>query len=72
MKPKDKEQVRLNLALHLGIVLVLKFVLLALLWHFLVAPFRIEVDARGMGERLTQGSPPNILKEQAYDRIDRR
>ncbi len=72
MKREDKELGRLSLALHLSIVLALKFVLLALLWHFLVAPFRIEVDARGMGERMTQASPPSTLKEQGYDRSDRR
>ena len=72
MKPPDNRQGQPRLALHLGIVLVLKFVLLALLWYLLVMPYRVEIDAPAMGERLTQATPQSNLKEQAYDRSDRR
>lgn len=72
MKPPDNRQGRPRLALHLGIVLLLKFALLALLWYLLVMPFRVEIDAPAMGERLTQASPQSNPKEQAYDRSDRR
>ena len=72
MKPPDDRQGRPRLALHLGIVLALKFALLALLWYLLVMPYRVEIDAPAMGERLTQATQQSNLKEQAYDRSDRR
>ena len=72
MKPPEDSQGRPKLALHLGIVLALKFALLALLWYLLVLPYRVEIDAPAMGERLTQAAPQSNLKEQAYDRSDRR
>ena len=58
--------------MHLSIVLAIKFALLALLWFLLVMPNRVEVDAPAMGDRLTQATPHSNLKEQAYDRSDRR
>jgi len=72
MEPPEDKQGRPRLALHLSIVLLLKFVLLALLWYLLVMPYRVDIDAPSMGERLTQASPQSNLKEQAYDRSDRR
>jgi len=72
MRPPEGRQERPSLALHLGVVLALKFALLALLWYLLVMPYRVEVDAPAMGARLTQAAPPSNLKEQAYDRSDRR
>jgi hypothetical protein len=72
MKPPEIRQERPRLALHLGIVLLLKFALLALLWYLLVMPYRVEIDAPAMEQRLTQTTPPSNLKEQAYDRSDRR
>ena len=32
----------------------------------------VEIDAPAMEQRLTQTTPPSNLKEQAYDRSDRR
>jgi hypothetical protein len=72
MKPPDNRHIRPRLALHLGIVLLVKFVLLALLWYLLVMPYRVKIDAPAMGERLTQAAPQSNPKEQAYDRSDRR
>ncbi|MFI4980905.1 MAG: cytochrome oxidase putative small subunit CydP [Nevskiales bacterium] len=72
MKLPENRQGRPRLALHLGIVLGLKFALLALLWYLLVMPYRVEVDAPAMGERLTQATPQSNLKEQPHDRSDRR
>jgi len=72
MKPPENRQGRPSLALHLGIVLVLKFALLALLWYLLVMPFRVEIDGPAMGARLTQATQQPNPKEQAYDRSDRR
>jgi hypothetical protein len=72
MKLPENRQGRPRLALHLGIVLALKFALLALLWFLLVMPYRVEVDAPAMGERLTQATPHSNLKEQPHDRSDRR
>lgn len=72
MKPPENKQGPPRLALHLGIVLLLKFALLALLWYLLVMPFRVYVDARAMGERLTQATQQSSPKEQSYDRSDRR
>ena len=68
----ENRQERPSLAWHLGIVLALKFALLALLWVLLIKPYLVEVDAPAMGQRLTQAAPPSNLKEQAYDRSDRR
>lgn len=72
MKPSENTQDRPRLALHLSIVLALKFALLALLWYLLVMPLRVEIDAPAMGERLTQATPQSNPKEQTYDRSDRR
>jgi len=72
MEPPEHLQGRPRLALHLSIVLLLKFALLALLWYLLVMPYRVEIDAPAMGERLTQARPQSNSKEQAYDRSDRR
>ena len=71
--PKNR-QGRPSLALHLGVVLALKFALLALLWYLLVMPYRVEIDAPAMSERLTQAAPQSNLKvkEQTYDRSERR
>jgi len=72
MKTAEHQQGRPSLALHLGIVLALKFALLALLWVLLIKPYLVEVDAPAMGQRLTQAAPQSNPKEQAYDRSDRR
>ena len=72
MKPSDNIQGRPKLALHLGVVLLLKFALLALLWYLLVMPYRVEINAPAMGERLTQATQRSNLKEQSHDRSERR
>lgn len=74
MEPPENQQGRPSLALHLGVVLALKFALLALLWYLLIMPYRVEIDAPAMGERLTQtASQSNLkVKEQAHDRSGRR
>jgi hypothetical protein len=72
MKPPENKQGPPRLALHLGIVLLLKFALLALLWYLLVMPFRVDIDAPAMEQRLAPASPQSNPKEQAYDRSDRR
>ena len=72
MKPPENQQGRPKLALHLGVVLALKFALLALLWYLLVMPYRMEVDAPAMGERLAHTAPQLKLKEPSYARSDRR
>jgi len=72
MKPPENRQGRPSLALHLGIVLLLKFALLALLWYLLVMPFRVEINAPAMAERLAQSTQQSNLKEQSHDRSERR
>jgi len=72
MKPPANRQGRPRLTLHLGIVLLLKFALLALLWYLLVMPYRVEIDAPAMEQPLAPASPQFNPKEQAYDRSDRR
>ncbi len=74
MKPPGETQPKSRLALHLGIMLILKLAVLALLWVYLVAPYRMEVDAPAMGQRLIQPSQQSAIKErnQAHDRSDRR
>jgi hypothetical protein len=72
MKPPDSRQIRPRLAWHLGIVLLLKFALLALLWYLLVMPYRVQIDVPAMERRLTQATPQSHPKEQTYDRSDRR
>ena len=53
MEPPEPKPKQPSLALHLGIVLLLKFALLALLWYLLVMPYRVEIDAPAMGQRRT-------------------
>ena len=72
MNSPHTRQEQPKLALHLGIVLLLKIAALALLWYLLVMPDRIEIDAPAMGERLTQPTSQSDPKEQTYDRSDRR
>jgi len=72
MKPPDDSQERPRLALHLSIALLVKFALLALLWFVLVVPYRVEVDASAMEQRLAPVSPQSRFKEQTDDRSDRR
>jgi hypothetical protein len=57
MKPPEDRRGRPKLLAHLGIVLLIKFALLALLWCLVVMPYRVEVDSRAMEQRLTQVSP---------------
>jgi hypothetical protein len=55
------EQEQPRLGLHITVVLLLKFVLLALLWYLLVMPYLVHVDTPAMGERLTHVPPqPNV------------
>jgi len=68
MKPRCNRQGRPRLVLHLGIVLLLKFAVLAVLWHQFVVPYRVEVDARAMEQRLTRALPQANPKEHALDR----
>jgi hypothetical protein len=72
MKRSENRQGRPKLGLHLGIVLLLKFALLALLWYLLVKPYLVQVDAPAMAQQLTHASSQFPLKEQAYDRSGRR
>ena len=72
MKPSENKQGRPKLALHVGVVLLFKFALLALLWYLLVMPYRVKIDAPAMAERLTQATQQSNPKEQAYDRSERR
>jgi hypothetical protein len=43
---------RMRLAYHLIVVLTVKFVLLALLWHTFIQPYKVRVDPGVMGERI--------------------
>jgi hypothetical protein len=72
MKPSENKQERPKLALHIGVVLLLKFALLALLWYLLIMPYRVKIDAPAMAERLVQRAHQSNLKEQTYDRSERR
>ncbi len=61
MKPPEDRQARSRLALHLGVLLLLKFAVLVLLWFYLVAPYRIDVDAPAMEQRLMHTSPQSTI-----------
>ena len=67
MKPAEIHQGRPRLGLHLGVVLALKFALLALLWYLLVMPYRVEVDAPAMGERLAQTAAQSNTAHPSHD-----
>jgi hypothetical protein len=45
---------RMRLAYHLAIVLAVKLVLLALLWHAFIGPNKVRVDVDAMGERIAR------------------
>jgi len=68
MKPSQNSWAGPRLLVHLGVILLLKFAVLGLLWHLLVQPFRVEVDTSAMAQRLTQAAQPSNPKEQTYDR----
>ncbi len=68
MKPPDSRQGPQELAVHLGIVLLLKFAALAVLWLVLVAPHRVQLDPQAMEQRLAPPSPQAPSKEQPDDR----
>jgi hypothetical protein len=43
---------RMRLAYHLAIVLTVKLILLALLWHAFIKPNKVEVDIGAMGQHI--------------------
>ena len=45
---------RMRLAYHLAIVLAVKLVLLAMLWHAFIGPNKVRVDVDVMGERIVR------------------
>jgi hypothetical protein len=47
---------RMRLAYHLIIVLAVKLVLLALLWHAFIKPNKVEVDIGVMGKHIAGGA----------------
>lgn len=51
---------------HLAGVLLIKIVLLSLLWHACIKPYKVVVDARVMGERVGASSTQQ-LRENAHD-----
>lgn len=54
-----------KLGRHLAIALILKFVVLALLWHSFIKPNRIKVDVPAMADHMT-GAPAHS-KEKHHD-----
>ncbi|MDR1935406.1 MAG: hypothetical protein LBS49_07480 [Candidatus Accumulibacter sp.] len=49
---------RMRLAYHLIIVLVVKVILLALLWHAFIKPNKVKVDVDAMGNRIASAASP--------------
>jgi hypothetical protein len=47
---------RMRLAHHLVIVLAVKVVLLAVLWHAFIKPNKVEVDVGAMGRHIAGGA----------------
>ena len=43
---------RSPLARHLTVIIIIKIILLALLWHTFIKPNKVEVDMATMGERI--------------------
>jgi hypothetical protein len=43
---------RQRLAYHIAVVLVVKLILLALLWHAFIKPNKVQVDIGAMSERI--------------------
>jgi hypothetical protein len=54
---------RMRLAYHLAIVLAVKLVLLALLWHAFIGPNKVPVDVDAMGKRIASAvsSAPKLI-----------
>jgi hypothetical protein len=50
---------RMRLAYHLAIVLVVKIILLALLWHTFIKPNKVEVDVGAMSKHIA-GSASSV------------
>ena len=48
----EKVRGRPKLRFHLAIVLVIKILLLSLLWHAFIKPYKVSVDAKVMSDRL--------------------
>lgn len=62
---------RSRLVRHLAIVLVLKVIVLAVLWHAFIKPNRVAVDAGAMGARIA-GQDSQHQQENSHDRFDGR
>ena len=54
-----------KLGRHLAITLILKFIVLVLLWHSFVKPYRIKVDDIAMTDHVT--GTKAIQKEKHHD-----
>jgi hypothetical protein len=61
-----------SLLKHLIWVLAVKVCLLYGLWYFLVAPFRVAVDADVMRLRMIATHSSTIVEKTPYDRSERR
>lgn len=57
---------------HLAWVLVVKGFLLYGLWYFLVAPYRVAVNADVMRLRMIATHSSTIVEKAPYDRSERR
>lgn len=56
---------RSTLGRHLAVALIVKFFILALLWHSFIKPYRIKVDVPTMADHMT--GTPAIQKEKHHD-----
>jgi hypothetical protein len=55
--PPPSRPHRSRLVLHLAVVLVVKIILLTLLWHVFIKPYKVKIDEDAMGDRIAAGRP---------------
>jgi hypothetical protein len=64
--PGGAARPRWRLAYHLAAVLAVKCVLLALLWHAFIGPYRVSVDVDAMGRHIVS-APPSPISPSSGD-----
>ena len=63
----DKVCGRPRLRFHLAIVLVVKILLLSLLWHAFIKPYKVSVDVNVMSDRFASAAPASSISTSPGD-----
>jgi len=72
MKPATNPALSLprrhRLAYHIAIVLIVKLILLTLLWHAFIKPYRVKVDIDVMGNHIASAVSPVSISTSPGDK----